>query len=209
MRTALLSFSFLLSFTFIHAQKSEAKKVTKAFEGYRSAILNDKGAEAVRYVDSNTVKYYVDMLELVKTADSATVEELSILDKLMVFSIRHRTPRENILSFDGKALLVYAIESGMVGKSSVANISIGEVTINENFATGQLVSNGEKAPFYFHFHNEDEQWKVDLTSIFAISTTGFQRAAKESGKGDNEFIFSLLEMITGKKPDGSIWEPVK
>jgi len=191
-----------------YGQKSEEKLVKKSFDNYKSAILNDKGEEAVKFVDSRTIKYYSDILELVKTADSAKVETISILDKLIVFSIRHRTAKEDVLNFDGESLLVYAINSGMVGKNSVANNSIGEVKIEGNYAKGQFISNGQKAPFYFDFYKEDKQWKIDLTSLFPISTKAFKKMADDSGQNQNDYLFSLLEMITGNKPDIEIWKPI-
>ncbi|MFN7495326.1 MAG: hypothetical protein ACK5RG_20575 [Cyclobacteriaceae bacterium] len=199
----------LLTTQLIYGQKSEEELVKKSFDGYKTAILNDKGEEAVKYVDSRTIKYYSDIIESVRTADSTKIETLSILDKLMVFSIRHRTAKSDILSFDGKALLVYAIKSGMVGKNSVTNLAVGEVIIEKEFAKGQLIVNGQKAPFYFHFYKEEGQWKLDLTSLFPISTMAFKKIADESGVDQNEYLFSLLEMITGKKPGAEIWQPVQ
>lgn len=199
-------------------QKStETKKETKAdeqlvkqcFENYKSAILNDRGEEAVEYVDSRTIKYYQDILDKTKSADSLEVSEMNIMDKLMVFTIRHRTSKEDILKFDGKQLLVYAIQEGMVGKNSVANNEIGQVDIDDDFAKGQLVVYGEPAPMYFHFYNEQEQWKVDLTSLFPIATPAFQKMADESGQNENEYLFMLLEMVSGEKPNSDIWKTIE
>lgn len=190
------------------AQKKEQKAVVQAFGNYKSSILEDRGEEAVKYVDSRTIKYYGDILELVKTADSIKIDSLSLLDKLMVFSVRHRTSKENILSFDGKQLLVYAIKSGMVGKSSVVNNSLGEVIIEGDFAKAQFVNNGKATPFYFHFYKEEQQWKMDLTSIFAISNMAFSKVREQSGQSEIEYLFSLLEMITGKKVGPEIWQKV-
>jgi len=198
----------LLTGQLTYGQSSEEELVRKSFENYKKAILNDNGDEAVKYVDSRTIKYYSEILELVKTADSTKVETLSILDKVMVFSVRHRTSREDILSFDGKSLLVYAIKSGMVGKNSVSNNSIGDVTINNDFSKGQFIANGQKAPFYLHFYKEDEQWKIDLTSLFTVSEMALKKMIEETGQNENEFIFSLLKMITGKKTDHEIWKPM-
>lgn len=194
--------------TLAFAQKSEEKLVKKAFDSYKTSILNDKGEEAVKYVDSRTVKYYGDILELVKSADSAKIETLSILDKLMVFTIRHRTSKEDIRSFNGEKLLVYAIKSGMVGKNSVANNSIGDVTVDGSFAKGQLIANGQAAPFYFNFYKEEQQWKVDLTALFPVSTNAFKKVAAESGQPENEFLFTILESLTGRKPGKEIWQTV-
>jgi hypothetical protein len=192
-----------------YAQKSEEKQVRKSFDGYKAAILDDKGDEAIRYVDSRTIKYYSDILSLVRTADSSTVETLSIMDKLMVLSVRHRTSREDILRFDGQALLVYAIKSGMVGKNSVANNSIGEVQVEGDFAKGRFLANGQETPMFFHFYKEAGQWKFDLTSLFSVSTMAFQKMADESGQEENDYLVSLLEMVTGRKPGAEVWRPVQ
>jgi len=210
MKGTLTTLTLLFALTIsMFGQKSEEKLVKEAFDNYKSSILNDKGEEAVKYVDSRTIKYYNDMLDLVRHGDSAKVEALSILDKVMVFSIRHRASREDILSFDGRTLLIYAIKSGMVGKNGVANLSIGDVTPTENFAKGQFVVNGQKAPLYFHFYKEEEKWKIDLTSLFQVSTTAFKKMVDDSGQTENEYLFSILEMLTGKKPGQEIWHKVQ
>ncbi len=201
-------FILLLTAQLTYGQESEEKLVKKSFDRYKSAILNDKGKEAATYVDSRTINYYGEILELVKTADSLKVEALPIIDKFIVFAVRHRTSRQDILNFDGKALLVFAIKSGMVGKNSVANISIGDVIIDNDFAKGQFISNGQKAPIYFHFYKEDGLWKIDLTSLFPVSGEAFQKIVDESGESQNDYLFSLLEMLTGKKPGAEIWHPI-
>jgi len=188
---------------------SPEKKIQDCFEGYKSAILNDKGGEAVEFVDSRTIKYYSDILEKTKNADSTEIENLNAMDKLLVFSVRHRTSKEDILSFDGKQLLVYAIKEGMIGKDGVASTKIGDLSIDEQFAKGQLIANGTPAPAYFHFYEEEGAWKIDLTSLFPVANEAFQQMLDESGEDENEFFFMLLEMITGKKPNEEIWQPIK
>ena len=191
-----------------YGQNKKERLVRKSFDNYKTAILNDKGKEAIKYLDSRTINYYTKILELVKTADSVKIETLSILDKLMVLYIRHRASKEEILSFDGKSLLIYAIKNGMVGKNSVVDNSIGDVTINKDFAKGQFKTNGQETPIYLHFYKEEGEWKIDLTSGFIFSTMAFKKMADESGQPQNEYLFSLMEMITGNKPGHKIWEPI-
>lgn len=88
MINTLKTFGLFLMVFFVqvtNGQHREEKLVQKSFDNYKTAILNDKGNEAVKYVDSRTIAYYEQMLELVKTADSSKIETLSILDKLIVF----------------------------------------------------------------------------------------------------------------------------
>lgn len=208
MKHTLLILTFFLTWTLSFGQKNEEKLVRQSFDNYKSAILNDKGEEAVKLVDSRTIKYYSDILVLVKTADSTKVETLSIFDKLMIFTIRHIASKEDILSFDAKSLLVYAIENGLVGKNSVADNSIGDVTIDKLFAKGQLVSNGEKTPIDFHFYKEENQWKIDLTPLFEVSTDAFKEMAVGSGQNENNYLFFLLKVLTGNQPSRDIWKPI-
>ena len=209
----LCSYSFLTLITCLisscTSQEDESKLVRRCFENYKSAIHTDKGVEAVKFVDSRTIKYYDHISELTKNADSAKVNSLPLMDKIMVFSIRHRATKEDILSFDGKGLLIYAIKTGMVAKNGVATITIGDVTYTKDFAKGQFITNGQKTPIYYNFYKENQQRKIDLTSLFSVSTMAFKKMVTDSGQSENECLFSLLEIVTGKKPGNYIWDAVK
>ncbi len=187
----------------------ETKAVQECFAGYKSAIMEDRGGEAVQYVDSRTIGYYDMILRLTKTADSAAMDTLSLLDKLMVLSIRHRLTREEITATDGRGLLVYAIQKGMIGKGSVASNDIGTITVEDTFARAQLVADGKRAPYHFHFYKEDGQWKIDLTALFPLAATAFSQMAQTSGLPDNEFLIDILGRLTGVSPSSDIWEPVQ
>lgn len=193
----------------LQAQNKEKKAIKKSFEKYKKAILNNKGEEAVKYVDSTTIAYYGEMLDLVKNADSAKVESLSITDKLMVFSIRHRVEKKKILEYTGRTIFVHAVNSGMVGKNSVSSLALGEVSIEGNFGKAQLVINTQVAPIYYHFHKENDDWKLDLTSLFSVSTIAFESLVENSEMTENEYLFHLLEIITGENLGSDIWLPVK
>ena len=188
---------------------NEDKLIRETFENYKSAILSDKGEEAFNYVDSRTLDYYTKIIDLVKKADKTEIEGLSLMDKMMVLSIRHRAPKEAIVSFDGKGLFVYAIEQGMVGKDSVMNNEIGEVSVQGDFAKGQLLVNKTASPLYFHFYKQDGNWKVDLSSIFPDANLALQQIIKDTGLSEEDYIFSSLETLTSKKPGEEIWEKIE
>ena len=110
---------------------SEKQGIMNCFSGYKSAIQNDKSVEAVEFVDRRTISYYQEILDDVKNADSTEVIEMNFMDRMMVFSIRHQVPKKDILQFDGKQLMAYTIQIGMVGANSFDRIEIGEIEIEE------------------------------------------------------------------------------
>jgi hypothetical protein len=148
------------------------------------------------------------MLDHVRKSDSTVIRQLPILDKLMIFVVRHRVPREDILSFNAQSLLKYAIQNGMVGKNSVLNNTIGDISIENGSAKAQLVVDGNLSPLNFEFNHEDGMWKLDLTSVFKATGAAFQAMADGSEMNEDEYIFTLLEMMTARKPGAEIWAPV-
>ncbi len=204
----LLTFNIFL-FSQISGQINEKALVKKAFDNYKTAILNDNAEEALNNVDSRTVKYYTQIINDVRNADSIRINSMSLIDKVTILSIRSRATKAEILSMQGSDLFIYAIKKGMVGKNSVMNNSVGDVTIDSNFAKGQLLVNGKKAPLYFQFYKEDGKWKLDITSLFPASNLAFKKMIEESGENENDYILMILETLTGKKPEAEIWNPIQ
>lgn len=206
-RTTFL-FLFLIPILTI-AQQTDEKNVKKTFDAHKSAILNGKGEEAVKQVDAKTITYYNDILQKVKTADSLQIDKASLMDKLMILMIRHRISKQEIMATNGRQLLVTAIKMGMVGKSSVINNEVGAVKVNGNFASANLLVRGQKTPLAFEFHKEHGAWKLDLTALFPAGEAAFRQMVKQSGKPENEYLLSLIQLTNDKVPGARVWEPTK
>jgi hypothetical protein len=206
MRQTLIYIVFLASNCLL-AQTSERDKVNACFQEYKSAILEDRGKNAAEVVSKATIEYYMGMLDIALNADSATVDQLGITDKVTVFTIRHKIPKSDVVDLDGKGFFIYAINTGIVGKSTVINTDIGEVKVDGNFATGQLVASGQESPMFFQFQKEDG-WKLDITSLFPASNTVLNQMVANSGMNQNDFLFQIMQSLTGRYPDSSIWQPM-
>jgi hypothetical protein len=204
-KTLLLLLAVLNSFSMAFAQPTEEKAVRETFNAYKAAILADKSEDAVNAVDSRTLKYYTDMLELTKTADSNTIESRPLIDKLMILILRHRATKDELLAMKGHDAFVFAIKNGMVSKGGVVNTAIGKVTLSNLFAKGEALVEGKPTPLFFEFHKENNQWKIDLTSLFPIANTAFRQMVEDSGEKENDFLFTVLTNLTGKTPDPGIW----
>jgi hypothetical protein len=186
----------------------EKQLVSEAFEKYKNSVLNDKGEEAVNYVDNKTLEHYQHILDLVKAADSLELEKSTLLDKFFVIAIRHTTEKEILLKMTGKDLFVHAINKGMVGKESVVNATIGDVEISKDFAVGEFQSGGKNTGVKMHFHKQSNVWKVDLTSLFSFSNIAFEKMIKETGMSENVFLLRVLEEVYEKEADASVWNAI-
>lgn len=187
------------------AEIDEAK-IRTCFEAYRNSILNDQGEAATKYVSTRTIQFYDSMAFLARTADSLLVDSLSIIDKLTVLSLRARTPNELLFSYEGREVFVFAINSGMVGKDDVRNNDVGKVYLDSTFARAMMEVNGVEAPFAMHFHLEEGEWKMDITSLFPITNTALGKVISDSEMTENQFLeFVISYGLKGKKPFHEIW----
>jgi hypothetical protein len=189
--------------------KSDQDEIKSCFASYKASLLESNGKETIKQVDQTTFKYYERILKTCISGDSVSVEALPLLDKITVLALRHRINKEEILKMDASSLLEYSINSGMVGKNSVMNIELGDVEVSGKFAKGQVITNGKAAPLFFHFNQEGNQWKIDITSIFKPSQMALQKMIKGMGQSENQFVINMLQMATGKSVKNSIWQPLK
>lgn len=208
MRKPILVLFFALYAVLSVNAQHDTTLIKACFNGYKNAILSDQGKTAVSFVDSRTVNYYTDILQKTKTLDSAGIDKLSIMDKLTILMLRHRATKEEIMQLDGRSLLVYAVERGMVGKNSVQQLSIGEVMIRGNAAEGQIIVGVAPTSLAYNFYKENGAWKMDITSVLPDGNNAMKKVVKDSGQPENEFLIMLLENATGKEPLKNIWKPL-
>jgi hypothetical protein len=205
----ILLYSLVIITVTSYAQKDEVDLVKKTFSSYKKSILEGKGSEAAKWVDGKTLAYYESMLKISLYSDSSEVQKLGLMDKLIVLSVRHRIPKSELAGMTGKDFFSYSVDKGMVGKNSVMTLEIGEVKVSDNFANGEVLANGQKAPLFFQFNKEEGQWKLDLTSLFPATTAALKKVLTDNGMTENDFVFKSLEMITGKPVGNVVWHPLK
>lgn len=86
--------------------------------------------------------------------------------------------------------------------------ALGKMEVADNLATAQVLIDNQVAPNRFQFSKEDGIWKFDLIHVIHDTDRALKAAVKQSGVSENEFIFSLIEILSGKKIDDTIWTPI-
>jgi len=201
---------FLSTFLLSCENNKEEERINESFNNYKNAVINDNGKDAVKYVDTRTIKYYSRLLELTKTADSIQIEKSTIIEKFFVLAVRHTTPKDSIYKFTGKTLFSYAIEKGMTGKDGAIQLYINQIDIDNNFAIVKLKSKNAKSDpgINLHYYKENGVWKADWTSFFILGNVAFKNLIKSSGQEENEFIMNVLNEVYGKQ-NIDVWKPLR
>jgi len=199
-----------LAFLAIVAQskaQSDQAAVTSAFETYKTSVQNSKGDITAKVADSHTMAYFTKMIGIIKNADSVSVDSLPILDKYMVLLVRTKATKLEIMGMDGKALMVYAVNKGIITPGSVANNALGAITITNNAAKAELLMNKKKTKYFLEFNKEHGQWKMDVSSLFRAAGMLIKEVQEDNGFTDNEFVESMMDG-TGNSAGPNAWKKV-
>ncbi len=206
MGSRIILLSALLVFSIV--AKGQEDSIRNVFAEYKAAILKDRGEDAANVIDSRTIEYYAKMCQLALYGQKKEVQGLPIIDRIMVLGIRHVATVAEIISFDGYKMFVFAVNRGMVGKSSVADNTLGTVTIDGDFATAQHLSKGTVTPLFFHFYRENSVWKLNLTEMMPLLGPMLEDMIAEQSSNENKYLLELLEILYGRNPGNSPWKPM-
>lgn len=190
------------------APQNEAA-VRAVFDIYQTAILNDRGEDAVNSVSQDTIDWYESVRVMALTAPEDELRRQGLMNRMQVVLLRHRIPVAELDAMDGRALFIHAVEQGWVGKNSVSDVAIGPITINENFAKGPLIAQGKTSPIHFQFKGENGAWKLDLLYTMKVAVPALSAQAKGMDLDENEFILRTAEVLSGRQVPDTIWKPSK
>jgi hypothetical protein len=189
------------------ASESEEKLIRQAFLNYKGAILEQQGQSAVSLVNRATVQYYSRMKTLALEGEEKEVRQLTPMNKIMVLSLRHRLPVDDLRTMTPEEVFIYAVNQGWIGKNSVLDSDIGQLQVFGNDASGEYVRGGKPTPLKFRLTKEEGNWKIDLTALTPPADQAISLLIKKEGLDEDAFIVGLVESVSGKKVSPSIWQP--
>ncbi len=204
----------LLACLFLSACKDSGPRddvadIRTTYADYVSALQAGDGTRAAALADSNTVAYYERMLALARTADSASVTRLNVMDRITVLGLRWNAGGGDLGTMDARGAIAAGAATGVMGGKELGSLELGTVTVEGNSASAPVRLGGFPVPAKFHFNKEGEEWKVDITPLFKISRMAFEQMALRSGTPTNEWLIDMLEQSTGERPTNSIWHPAR
>ena len=191
------------------ATESDIAGITKCYEDYVIAILNNNAEEAYQSIDNNTKKYYDRILEMAVHLDAKDTKKLSLLNKSMVLLARHGVEKKLLLKMTGADFFKYAIINNWIGSEGDRGQRITNINIDKNIASSNIVKDGNTSTFGYVFYRETDGWKIDLTSIMPFAERELKKQLFKMQMNDDDFIFQMLEAISGKKVDNRVWKPLK
>ena len=191
------------------SRSSNQKLVKSCFEEYKAAVIKQEGIKAKDLVDKVTIDFYNRVLNHARFSAKSELNKVNISEKLIVFSVRKNVPLDSVRHFSGSQLFAYMIRNGLIDKSTISFIDLGEIEVLNNSAKAPVIVGGQKAPFTLQFRKEQGVWKINISSLLVITDVALARKIEQAGLTEELFIEQLLNNKTGyKKSKNQYWEPL-
>lgn len=183
----------------------ERPAISGVLSSFRNNLTVHQFDNAIQYIDSATLDYYDKLAIDVQQADSNKLSSMSLFRRLMVLSFRHRDTSSLIQNYGGKALLKFAMQHEMISDGNIVGDTIMAITSNGKTAIAVTVLKSDSDTLRLHLVKEQIGWRVSLIEEMEGAASLVKDLQRQSGKGENDFIWELLENMTGVVPDSSIW----
>ena len=200
------------SATAAQAQSDDAAAVHDLFARYKTALLSADGATASRLVDRETFTYFDEIKSLALSGDEGSVRSRPFVDRLLIVTMRHELPAEELGGMNLEGLLEHAIDAGWIGKSSIAQLGIGEVTVDGDEAFAVAVTGGQTPAdaalsdgLRYRFVREDGEWRFGFRSLVESINQVIANLTAQMGTDQDALIFILVEQLSGRKVLPEVW----
>jgi hypothetical protein len=187
--------------------QSDEEQIRQTFLTYKEAILQQHGQSAVLLVNNATLQYYARMKNLALEGQEKEVRLLTPMNKIMVLSLRHRIPVDDLRAMTPEVVFVHAVNQGWIGKNSVLDSDIGRVQVFGKDASADYLKGGKQTSLKYRFTKEGEKWKIDLTALMPAADQAMSMLIEKEKLDEDKFIISLIETVSGKKVSPLIWRP--
>jgi hypothetical protein len=207
--------SFLLLFSSSSLAQDEEKtfaEIDSCFKSFKSYTQTKHGAEATNYITNNSFDYFEKILVQAKRADRSQVITMDYFDRYLILGSRHSIGKSSLMKMSsGKELFVAAVNHGLLEMNETLELSFDDPLINNNYAKVHPKAFGLDllhSMIDIEFRKENRKWKLDYAAMIPGFNIGLPIIAKMTKMNESEFILSILEGITGRKPTQDIWEPI-
>lgn len=186
-----------------HGVAQDWAEIRETFAAYKEAVIERDGETAGSLVSTDTLNHYEDMRRLAATAGPAQIQSQSFINRLLITRMRLEIPQARLRSMDGRETFAFGITQGWTSDASLSRQELGRISVEGDVANAAQTGG---TPSSYDFHREDGSWRLDLMAIIASSNMVFQEVVEQSGQSENEYLFTLLESVTGRRVSKSIWE---
>jgi hypothetical protein len=207
-RTSICIIVLLLIQSMLSCKRTDSVPVEGCFLKYKTALLEGNGAEAAEQASKGTLAEYQKYRDWAVSGSESEIRSLSTIDKFQVILLRQRIDASVLTKMSGADVFKYAIENGWIGKDSV-RIELKDISVSPPRATARVAQGNKATTEMLHFVQENNIWKIDLLPTLKQTDQVLKETIRQKGVSEEDFIFSVVETLSGRTVTQDIWKQVQ
>jgi hypothetical protein len=151
---------------------SDQTEVARAFESWKSAIINHQPGQAMAYIPRH-VDDYLNTLNTPPpaSATNATLSAFPGVDLLLRRALEQKVPAGLRAKLTLSALIQRITDRNLFNPHDLREITLGPISVNGSRASGEVYYGGMLTAVRLPFVREDDGWKIDVMAILPYAET--------------------------------------
>jgi hypothetical protein len=186
-------------------QTSEEAQVTRAFESWKSAVINHQTDEALAYIPHHVDAYLgtlnsgaTNAAPVAPSAPAANVPASNSpgVDLLLRTALEKKVPAELRARLTLGTLLQRMTERHLFNTRDVREITLGpHVSVNGDHASAEVYYQGGLTALRLPFLKEDNVWKIDVLALLPYAEVLMRVDRAIKGETETEQIDQLVAKL--------------
>ena len=179
----------------------DQRDVKSVWAAYRKAMVGIDGATAASLLSANTVAYYEKIRKLALYAPHRRLKSHSILDRLLVYQIRHFHGAAKVSSMTARQVIAWTIDAGLSSSGDMRTLDIGVPRVTGGVAIAPVLHNGRRVTRRFRFVREAGNWRFDLMPLVEQGAVAAERMIRARKLTVKDLLTMGLKDRSRKKVD--------
>ena len=178
---------------------SDRSAVRNCFERYTIATEANNGALALVLAAKSDMDYGTQLAGLVRSGSKAELLKLPTLALIGILELRGKSTPEELKTMDGKTVLKYLINNGLLLIPTGDLLDLGVITISGDTAKAPMLANHKALSSSFEFVREGEDWKIEFETVIQskVLEDAYLTEVAISGKSREQFIDERVKSQLG------------
>lgn len=200
----------LLSAALSGCNQEGREDIVQAHADWDQAYLDRDGERFYELLALPAQDYYSRILSYARSANRLQIEQSPAMERFQILLLRQMLTGKEMAALDGKSFVVMTIDEGWFDPANAWTETIRGIKFSgENYASAEMVLDGEPQDVRYGFVRELGQWKVDDTQVDDAYNAFIRLEAAYEGMTENQYIVGWVEEATEEPMPDSLWDSTK
>jgi hypothetical protein len=176
-------------------QTSEQARVTRAFEAWKSAVINHQPDQAMAFIPRHVDDYLRNLNSGSQNPVPAAPSQSPGVDHLLRTALEKKVPADMRSNLTVATLMQRITDRHLLNPHEVQQINLGPISINGDHASAEVYYQGTLTALRLPFVKEDDNWKIDVMAVLPYAEVLMRLDRAIKGETEAQQVDQLVSKL--------------